>query len=208
MTTDEKDNLWLSPTQRTNLQKHTSPDQWVGAFGKGSQSNAYHLEMGGCSSTFMQPQSPIIFCMFRSKPIDVTMYSTPPQATFDPTPNPPTIDLSGNISNAGGGNSHVNTSLNTGNSLSQICNVSKCLEPPAIAPPVPEINSVETWWDSQATTDALCHPKSFQVLGYSSALALRVLSSMAFLTSSKCTCPASIYFACLNPILSIRVTSP
>ncbi|PPD85586.1 hypothetical protein GOBAR_DD17483 [Gossypium barbadense] len=56
----------------------TSPGQCVDAFGEGFQSNAYHPEMGDYNSTYQQPQSPIMFDMFGSTPIDDTMYSTPP----------------------------------------------------------------------------------------------------------------------------------
>ncbi|KAK5771535.1 hypothetical protein PVK06_047752 [Gossypium arboreum] len=55
------------------------------------QSNAYHLETGSFSSTYQQLQSPIIFDMFGSTPIDDTMYSTPPQVTFDPVPDLPDV---------------------------------------------------------------------------------------------------------------------
>ncbi|PPR81647.1 hypothetical protein GOBAR_AA39067 [Gossypium barbadense] len=60
-------------TEDQPLNTRTSPGQWVGTFGERSQSNAYHSEMGYCSSTYMQPQPSIIFDMF-----GYTMYSTSP----------------------------------------------------------------------------------------------------------------------------------
>lgn len=67
------------------LNLHASSDQQVGTFGEGSQSNAYHLKMGGCISNYQQPQSPMMLNMFGSTSIDDTMYSTPLSAIFDPT---------------------------------------------------------------------------------------------------------------------------
>ncbi|PPE02267.1 hypothetical protein GOBAR_DD00726 [Gossypium barbadense] len=53
----------------------------------GSQSNAYHPKMGGCSSNYEQLQSPMMFDMSRSTPIGDTMYSTLHPTTFDPMPD-------------------------------------------------------------------------------------------------------------------------
>ncbi|KAL1133910.1 hypothetical protein V6Z11_A12G071100 [Gossypium hirsutum] len=80
-------------------------DQWVDVFCDESQSSSCHLDIGGSSSyhpdmgssssyhpniggssSFHLEQPPISFDMFGNN-----MYSTPPQATFNPVVDPPDV---------------------------------------------------------------------------------------------------------------------
>ncbi|KAH1081975.1 hypothetical protein J1N35_021736 [Gossypium stocksii] len=99
----------LEDQHMTELNSEDQPlntsEQWVDAFCDESQSSSYHSDISGSSSyhsdmsgsslyhpdrggssSFHPKQPPISFDMFSNN-----MYSTPPQATFDSTADPPDV---------------------------------------------------------------------------------------------------------------------